>query len=104
MRQYCPARASQRYRPSSTNLVSRSSCFLCSQARISSILVSTNRARRRSSFGGIGGFLVRKLVKPTKVLCSWPPYQGGFGHVLASQTKPHVGTAAAGVPGEPDAA
>jgi hypothetical protein len=37
-------------------------------------LPSTNRARRRLNFGGIGGFLVSKFVKPTKVLSSWPSH------------------------------
>jgi len=57
-----------------TNRVSRSASFCRSQAKISSILPSTNRARRRLNFGGIGGFLVSKFVKPTKVLSSWPSH------------------------------
>jgi hypothetical protein len=35
----------------------------CSQARISSILAITNRARLRLSLGSIGGFLITKLVR-----------------------------------------
>src|ERR1700739_1070140 len=52
----------------------------------------------------MGGFLVIKLVKPTKVFCSWPPHQSGFGHVLPSETQPHVRAAAAGVLREANAA
>src|SRR5438309_11091962 len=55
----CPARTSHKYRPSSTNFVSFSASLCCSQAMISSILLSTNRARLRSSLGSIGGFLVK---------------------------------------------
>src|SRR5437870_3757525 len=94
-RQYCPARTSHRYLPSSTNRVSRSASFRCSHARISSILVSTNRARWRFSLGSMGAFLVRKLVKPTKLFCSWPAHQSGFGQILSSQAEPDVGAAAA---------
>ena len=81
----------------------RSASFRRSQSRISSIFVSTNVARRRLSLGSIGGFLVRKLVKPTKVCCSWTSYQRRFGKVWPSQTKSDVGTADAGVLGEADA-
>src|SRR6266436_5928740 len=101
-RQYCPARTSHRYRPSSTNRVSRSASDLRSQARISSILVRTNRARLRFSLGSTGGILVRKLVKPTKVVCSWTPHQRRVRQVLPSQTESEVGTAGAGVLGEAD--
>src|ERR1035441_8964793 len=72
-RQYCPARTSHRYLPSSTKRVSRSASFCRSQARISSILVRTNSARLRLSFGGIGGYLVNKFVKQTKI-------NSGFAH------------------------
>src|SRR5882762_11232982 len=58
-RQYCSALTSHRYRPSSTKRVSRSASDLRSQARISSILVTTNRARLRLSLGNMGGILVR---------------------------------------------
>src|SRR6266478_6966961 len=94
-RQYCPARTSQRYRPSSTNRVSRSASDLRSQARISSILVRTNRARLRFSLGSMGGILVRKLVKPTKVVCSWTPYERRFGQVLPPQAESDIWTAGA---------
>src|SRR5437879_440503 len=103
-RQYWPARTSHRYRPSSTKRVSFSASLRCSQARISSILVSTNWARRRLSLGSTGGFLVMKLVKPIKAFRSWPPDEGGLGQLLASETKPDVRTAAAGVLGKTDAA
>jgi hypothetical protein len=43
----------------------------------------------------MGGILVRKLVKPTKVVCSWAPHQRRFGQVRPSQTKPDVGAAGA---------
>src|ERR1019366_4459253 len=66
-RQYWPARTSQRYLPSSTNLVSRSFSCRASQARIASILLSTSWARRRFSLGGMGGYLVTKFVKQTKI-------------------------------------
>src|SRR6202011_1403881 len=69
-----------------------------------SILVSTKRARRRLSLGGIGGFLERKFVKPAKVFCSWPPDQGGLDQILPSQTQSQIGAAAAGVLGKADAA
>ena len=74
-----------------------------SHARISSIFVITNSARFLSSFGSIGGFLVRKLVKPTKLFCSWTPYDSAFSQLLTSQTKPHIGTAATWVLWEADA-
>src|SRR5258708_7275513 len=74
-----------------------------SHARISSILVKTKRARLRLSLGSMGGILVRKLVKQTKVFCSWAPYQRRFGQIRPSQTEPDVGTAGAGVLGEADA-
>ena len=66
-------------------------------------MVSTNRARLRLSLGNMGAILVRKLVKPTKVVCSWAPYQRGFGQVRPSQTESDVGTAGAGVLGKADA-
>src|SRR5882762_6230726 len=92
-RQYCSALTSHRYRPSSTKRVSRSASDLRSQARISSILVRTNRARLRLSLGNMGGVLVNKLVKQTKVFCSWAPHQCRFGQVRPSQTETDVGTA-----------
>jgi hypothetical protein len=42
-----------------------------SQARISSIFDSTNSARFWFSFRGMARKLVGKLVKHTKVFCSW---------------------------------
>src|SRR5208282_4734262 len=76
--QYCPARTSHRYRPSSTKRVSRSASFCFSHARISSILVRTNSARLRLSLGGIGIGLKRKFVKQTKIN-SRLAHEGGFG-------------------------
>src|SRR5207253_11423217 len=81
-----------------------SASLRCSQARISSILVSTKWARRRLSLGSIGGSLVMKLVKPIKAFCSWPPDESGLDQLLASETKPDIRTAAAGVLRETDAA
>src|SRR3989442_16008242 len=98
-RQYWPARTSHRYLPSSTNLVSRSASFRCSHATISSIFVSTNSARRRFSFGSMGGFLVRKLVKHTKIFSSWPTHQGSLDQSLIPKAKSYVGTTTAGVLG-----
>src|ERR1700692_2187450 len=45
----------------------------------------------RSSLGVI------KLVKPTKVVCSWAPHESGVRQYLLSQTKPHIRAAAAGI-------
>jgi hypothetical protein len=56
------------------------------------------------NFGGIGGFLVIKLVKPTIVFCSWSPYEGAFGKVLPIETKPHIRAAATRVLRKTDAA
>jgi hypothetical protein len=51
----------------------------------------------------MGGILVRKLVKPTKVLCSWAPNERCFGQILPPQTEPYIRTAGAGVLGKADA-
>src|ERR1019366_9485038 len=101
-RQYCPARTSHRYRPSSTNRVSRSASFRCSQARISSILAITNWARLRLSFGNIGGSLVIKLVKPTKVF-SRSPDHGFLRQFLTPQAEANVRTTGAGILRKADA-
>jgi hypothetical protein len=45
----------------------------------------------------MGGFLVSKLVKPTKILGSWPPYESGIDQLLLSQAKSQVGASAARV-------
>ena len=45
-----------------------------------------------------------KLVKPIKTFCSWPPDESGLDQLLASETKPNIRTAAAGVLRETDAA
>src|SRR5882724_13070764 len=61
-------------------------------------------ARRRFSVGSMGGLLVRKLVKHTKIFSSWAPHQPRFGQILPPQTQAKVGTAGAGVLGEANAA
>jgi hypothetical protein len=53
--------------------------------------------------GSIGGSLVIKLVKPTKVF-SRPPDYTLFRQFLPSQAEADVGTAGAGVLGKADAA
>src|SRR5208283_2577037 len=78
---------SQRYLPSSTKRVSRSASFCFSQARISSILVRTNRARLRLSFGGIGGYLVNKFVKQTKINSGFA-HKAGFDQVGFVEAEP----------------
>src|SRR5438132_3602884 len=45
-----------------------------------------------------------KLVKPIKTFCSWPPDESGLDQLLPSETKPDIGTAAARVLRETDAA
>src|SRR5579864_601347 len=52
----------------------------------------------------MGGSLVRKLVKHTKVLCSWPADQPGFGHLLLVQAQPDIGARAARILRKADAA
>jgi hypothetical protein len=49
------------------------------------------------NFGGIGEFLVIKLVKPTKIVCSWTPNENSVGEFLLSKTKPQIWTVAAGI-------
>jgi hypothetical protein len=56
------------------------------------------------NFGGIGGLLVIKLVKPTKVFSSWTPNYRGVGYFLLSKTEPDIRTAAAGILGKTDTA
>src|ERR1700751_4841512 len=101
--QYCPARTSHRYLPSSTNRVSRSASFRCSHARISSIFVSTNNARFLFSFGSMGGYLEIKLVKPTKVL-SRAPNKAGVDQFLSAQVQADIRAGDARVLGKADAA
>ena len=36
----------------------------------------------------MGGFLVSKLVKPTKIFCSRAPHHGDVNQLLVSQAKP----------------
>jgi hypothetical protein len=52
----------------------------------------------------MGGYSVIKLVKPIKILCSWTPHQSSVSHRLLSKTEAYIGTAAARVLGETDAA
>src|SRR5450759_7090 len=102
-RQYWPARTSHRYLPSSTNLVSRSFSCLASQAKIASILLRTSRARRRFSFGGMGGYLVTKFVKQTKIdsrLADQPSLQ----QIALGETEPKERTGGTRVLGEANAA
>jgi len=54
--------------------------------------------------GSIGGILVRKFVKPTKVVCSWTPHQCRLGQVRPPQAESDIGTAGARVLGEANAA
>src|SRR5271170_4063908 len=96
--QYCPDRTSQRYCPSSTNRTSRSRSRAFSQARISSILSKTNKARRRSSLGAsIGGPLIHKLVKPIKVARSWSTNQVDVDQLLVIEAEAQVRAADATV-------
>src|ERR1019366_2093401 len=102
-RQYWPARTSHRYLPSSTNLVSRSFSCRASQARIASILLSTSWARRRFSLGGIGGYLVHKFVKQTKI-DSRLADQPSLHQIALVEAEPEKRTGRARVLGEADAA
>ena len=45
-----------------------------------------------------------KLVKPIKLFCSWAPDESCLDQLLASETEPDIGTAAAGILWETDAA
>jgi len=51
----------------------------------------------------MGGSLVSKLVKPTKIFCSWTPNESGVDHLLLSKTKAHIRAAAARILGKTDA-
>ena len=74
-----------------------------SQDRISSILESTNTARRRLSFGATSDLpLVVKHVKPIKVGRSWLTNEFGSSECFVSNTKSEVGTADASVLRETD--
>jgi len=39
----------------------------------------------------MGGYLVAKLVKPTKVFCSRPAQQADVDHLSSPQTKSYIG-------------
>ena len=84
--------------------VSRSFSERRSQARISSILVRTKRARLGLSLGNIGEFLERKLVKPTKIVCSGTSNKSRFGQIPPPQAKPYIRTTGAWVLREAHAA
>src|ERR1019366_4637177 len=101
-RQYWPARTSQRYLPSSTNLVSRSFSCRASQARIASILLRTSRPRRRFSLGGMGGYLVTKFVKQTKI-DSRLADKARLHQIALVEAEPEKRTGSTGVLGETDA-
>ena len=103
-RQYCPERTSHKYRPRSTNRVSRSSCTFRSQARISSIRPRTNIARRRFSSGATMGFPLCKLIKPIKFTRSRPACEVCLHQVLVSQTQSQIRTADTAVLGKADPA
>jgi len=64
--QYWPALTSHKQRPNSTNRVSRSRSEFFTQARISSILDSTNEARLGLSFGGTKALVHEQLPKVAK--------------------------------------
>jgi hypothetical protein len=59
--------------------------------------------RRRLNFGGMGGFLVTKLVKPIKTVGSWTPHHRSVDHFLLSKTEAPIRAAAARVLGKTDA-
>src|ERR1035441_2657863 len=101
--QYCPARTSHRYLPRSTKRVSRSASFCRSHARISSILVRTKSARLRLSFGGIGGYLVKKFVKQTKIDSGFA-HESGFDQVGLVEAEPDEGASGARILWKADAA
>src|ERR1700720_2115138 len=52
----------------------------------------------------MGGFLVIKLVKPTKTVSSRTPYQSGVDYLLFSKTKAHIRAATARILGKANAA
>ena len=70
---------------------------------MASIRLSTASARRRLSFGGIGGFLVTKFVKQTKV-DSRLAHQRSFDQIALVQAEPDKRTGGARVLGKADAA
>jgi hypothetical protein len=54
------------------------------------------------SLGNTGGFLVSKLVKPTKVFCSWASHEMSLGDLIFPEAKPDIGATAAGILGKTD--
>src|ERR1022692_2109445 len=101
--QYCPARTSHRYLPSSTKRVSRSASFCLSHAKISSILVRTKRARLRLSLGDIGIGLKRKFVKQTKIDSRFA-HECGFDQVALIEAEADEGAGRARILWKADAA
>ena len=57
----------------------------------------------RLSFGGIGGYLVNKFVKQTKINSGFT-HQRGFDQVALIEAEPNEGAAGARVLGEADPA
>src|SRR5215472_7508087 len=85
--------------------MSRSCSFVFSQDRISSILPSTNKARRRLSFGDvIGRPLIHKLVNPIKVARPRFSDEVGCHELLVVETEPQVRATHASVLRKPDTA
>ena len=82
--------------------MSRSVSFCRSQARISSILVRTNRARLRLSFGGIGGYLINKFVKQTKINSGFA-HQSGLDQIALVEAEAEEGAGGTGILWEADA-
>src|SRR6266480_837205 len=83
----------------------RSCSFVFSHARISSILPSTNKARRRLSFGGsIARPLIHKLVKPIKVARSRFSNEVRRYELFVAEAEPQMRAAHASVPRKPNAA
>ena len=66
-------------------------------------MVRTNSARLRLSFGGIGGYLVNKFVKQTKIN-SWFAHKSGFDQVALVEAEPEEGAGCARILGKADAA
>ena len=83
--------------------MSRSFSCRASQARIASIRLNTNSAGRRFSLGGIGGFLVSKFVKQTKIDSRFAN-QPSFNQIPLVETEPEEGKSGTRVLGEADAA
>src|SRR5215470_5089976 len=93
------------HRTGTTYRRSRSCSFVFSHARISSILPSTNKARRRLIFGdGIGRPLIHKLVKPIKVARPRFSDEVGRYQLFVAEAESQMRAAHASVPRKPNAA